>query len=230
MSNQEECIVKFNNVMHGLLGYDEEASWVNLDDSIITLAQSAASNFLKSWPDNFIAKRWLEKITEFHKRVGRNKQVEEKRPSVFSASPIEAAFARQVKNAEKRSLMLADKNRENNEDDDTKILGDDDELNIDCDVDDIDDDEGFDNLGSDDECVDDEKSAEKQKKSDEPDAKTRKRALQHVSTLDARELVVKWMIDEAKISGDKGIISRAVKNFPQHFRGNYKANVQKASR
>ena len=84
MSNEQECVEKFNKVMHALLDYDAEASWADLDDSMIELAHSTATNFLKSWPGNFIAKSWLGKIADFKKRVQHNQlQVQEKRPSVF---------------------------------------------------------------------------------------------------------------------------------------------------
>ena len=42
---------------------------------------------------------------------------------------------------------------------------------------------------------------------------------------------MKWMKEEVRTSGtDKKIATKAVKEFPDHFRGQYKANVQKASR
>src|SRR5437588_139695 len=41
---------------------------------------------------------------------------------------------------------------------------------------------------------------------------------------------INWMIDDAKINGEKGVAIRAIAKFPQHFRGNYKANHIKATR
>lgn len=59
----------------------------------------------------------------------------------------------------------------------------------------------------------------------------RKRSLQQVSTLQARKRVVTWMVEEVEKSGsDKHIPSKAVKKFPEQFRGNEKANLNKASR
>lgn len=52
----------------------------------------------------------------------------------------------------------------------------------------------------------------------------------HVNLLSDRYTVTKWMIDRAAIEGEKHIISKAVRNFPQFFPGNAKANLQKVSR
>ena len=61
-------------------------------------------------------------------------------------------------------------------------------------------------------------------------SKGQKRRLQQVSTKSDRVKVMEWMIDEANRCGDKHIPSKAIKNFPQLFRGAEKANLQKASR
>ena len=62
------------------------------------------------------------------------------------------------------------------------------------------------------------------------DDKTRKRSLQQVSTKKVRKEVIAWMIKHVEKEGAKFISSSAVKEFPQHFRGNLKANLQKTSR
>jgi hypothetical protein len=60
---------------------------------------------------------------------------------------------------------------------------------------------------------------------------TSKRSLQQVLGPAKKKVIAKWMIDEAERSGsDDKIISKAVKHFPLWFRGNQKANLQKASR
>ena len=55
-------------------------------------------------------------------------------------------------------------------------------------------------------------------------------ALQHVLINAARIRVARWMTDEADKSGEKFIVSRAVRRFPDLFRGKDKANNSKASR
>jgi hypothetical protein len=61
-------------------------------------------------------------------------------------------------------------------------------------------------------------------------SKNGKRALQHVSTMATRKAVVSWMIEDEAVHGEKCLISRAVKAFPEHFCGNDKANLAKVSR
>jgi hypothetical protein len=61
-------------------------------------------------------------------------------------------------------------------------------------------------------------------------SKGQKRRLQQVSTKSDRVKVMEWMIEEASRCGEKHIASKAVKNFPEMFRGTEKANLQKASR
>jgi hypothetical protein len=61
-------------------------------------------------------------------------------------------------------------------------------------------------------------------------SKNGKRALQHVSTMATRKTVVSWMIEDEAIHGEKCLISRTVKAFPEHFCGNDKANLAKVSR
>ncbi len=57
-----------------------------------------------------------------------------------------------------------------------------------------------------------------------------KRNLQHVTTLESRVKVLKWMKEEEKV-GAKKIPSRAVALFPEHFRSmTANANLQKANR
>lgn len=52
----------------------------------------------------------------------------------------------------------------------------------------------------------------------------------HVNKLSDRYAVTKWMKEEAGRNGERYIISKAVKKFPQFFTGNMKARLQKASR
>jgi len=61
-------------------------------------------------------------------------------------------------------------------------------------------------------------------------SKNGKRALQHVSTMATRKTVVSWMIEDEAIHGEKCLISRTVKAFPEHFCGKDKANLAKVSR
>ncbi|KAG0607728.1 hypothetical protein M758_8G050100 [Ceratodon purpureus] len=61
-------------------------------------------------------------------------------------------------------------------------------------------------------------------------SKNGKRALQHVSTMATRKAVVSWMIEDEAVHGEKCLISRTVKAFPEHFCGNDKANLAKVSR
>eukprot|EP00474_Spongospora_subterranea_P005517 CRZ05975.1 hypothetical protein [Spongospora subterranea] len=56
------------------------------------------------------------------------------------------------------------------------------------------------------------------------------RRLQHVATIGQRLMVMKWMKEEVERFGDVHIPSKAVKTFPECFRGAEKANLQKASR
>lgn len=51
-----------------------------------------------------------------------------------------------------------------------------------------------------------------------------------VSRIDHRIKCVKWMVHDAEMNGESKVISRAVKNFPDLFRGSMKANLQKSSR
>lgn len=57
-----------------------------------------------------------------------------------------------------------------------------------------------------------------------------RRALQHVIPDLHRFHIVKWMINDASVNGEKNLKSRAVKEFPDHFRGSYNANIMRASR
>jgi hypothetical protein len=59
---------------------------------------------------------------------------------------------------------------------------------------------------------------------------SRQRQLQQVSTKSDRTKVMQWMIDEVNSGSDENIASKAVRNFPELFRGSVKANLQKASR
>ena len=58
----------------------------------------------------------------------------------------------------------------------------------------------------------------------------KKRALQQVVTRYARKEVILWMTEDAAANGERNLASRAVRAFPVYFRGNEKANLQKASR
>jgi hypothetical protein len=227
--SQEELTEKFNETMHGLLGYNNGANWMILDESVIEAARATAAEFLKTSSGNFIATQWMSKITAFQNTKMTKKQVKVKAPSVFSPSPIEAAFARQ----EHASTLYKTKAEHNINLPGGKI-GDDPAIQA---IDDEEENEGpEDEEGSQDsedkeenEEIDDE--AEEIKNQDVgPPTATRKRALQHVSTLDVRQTVIAWMLGQSLATGDNNIVSRAVHNFPNHFRGSYKANVQKASR
>jgi hypothetical protein len=59
---------------------------------------------------------------------------------------------------------------------------------------------------------------------------SRKRRVQHVSTLKSRREVVRWMVSVAGADGEKHVPSRAVRQFPSVFRAVEKANLMKASR
>lgn len=61
----------------------------------------------------------------------------------------------------------------------------------------------------------------------EPFANNRRK--HHVAKLRDRYTVVSWMLEQAAETGADNIASRAVRQFPQHFPGNTKANLQKAS-
>ena len=66
---------------------------------------------------------------------------------------------------------------------------------------------------------------------DEEARQCRKRALQHVATRRTRRNIVQWMENFVEQEGNaEHIASKAVKRFPEHFRGSQKANLQKASR
>ena len=59
---------------------------------------------------------------------------------------------------------------------------------------------------------------------------TGKRRLQQVSTLSYRHRVVQWMIADAEQNREAKIASRTIRNFPDQFRGEQKANLMKTSR
>ncbi|KAL3683896.1 hypothetical protein R1sor_001918 [Riccia sorocarpa] len=71
-----------------------------------------------------------------------------------------------------------------------------------------------------------------QEASETPQSRSGKRAVQHVSTKQERQRVVKWMkAYAAEVGSEDSICSIAVKNFPTLFRQpNINANLQKASR
>lgn len=52
----------------------------------------------------------------------------------------------------------------------------------------------------------------------------------HVNKLSERYQATKWMMDTVAEDGPKHLISKCVKNFPQIFPGNMKANLGKESR
>ncbi|KAL3702229.1 hypothetical protein R1sor_020251 [Riccia sorocarpa] len=58
----------------------------------------------------------------------------------------------------------------------------------------------------------------------------RKRSLQQVVTLQAKCRVVKWMIDDEQVHEKKGLMSRCVLKFSEHFCGTVNANCMKATR
>ena len=62
------------------------------------------------------------------------------------------------------------------------------------------------------------------------DAQPRRRNVHHVSTLSARKAVVQWMIMDSEIHplGERGLISRTLQTWPEHFPGAPKAIRMKA--
>ena len=57
----------------------------------------------------------------------------------------------------------------------------------------------------------------------------RKRSLQQVVSIGNRRETIRWMMNEFDANGKKELLSKTVANFPEYFRGSYKANHQKAS-
>lgn len=61
-----------------------------------------------------------------------------------------------------------------------------------------------------------------------PVAQTRRRKV-HVNTLAQSYSGTTWMVDHATSNGSKHIASKYVRQFPQYFAGNTKANLEKAA-
>lgn len=64
----------------------------------------------------------------------------------------------------------------------------------------------------------------------EPSASTSERHVQHVLTRPQRYKVVQWMAQKSAADTPKKIPSQAVAHFPEYFRGNRNANLQRAMR
>jgi hypothetical protein len=64
------------------------------------------------------------------------------------------------------------------------------------------------------------------------DAQPRRQNVHHVSTLSARKAIVQWMIMDSEIHplGKRGLISRTLQTWLEHFLGAPKANRMKATR
>ena len=58
----------------------------------------------------------------------------------------------------------------------------------------------------------------------------RPRALQQVSTIHTRKTVVAWMVDDQELRGSRGLYSRTVQAFPEHFRAQHSTNLVRATR
>jgi hypothetical protein len=56
------------------------------------------------------------------------------------------------------------------------------------------------------------------------------RALQQVSTIHTRKTVVAWMVEDEAHNGARGLPSRTVRAFPEHFRSDQRANLVRAAR
>ena len=54
--------------------------------------------------------------------------------------------------------------------------------------------------------------------------------VKHVSTKKTRLLVIKWMLSTAQREGTKGLLSKCIHKFPQHFRQAEHSNMTKASK
>ena len=54
--------------------------------------------------------------------------------------------------------------------------------------------------------------------------------VKHVSTKKTRLLVIKWMLSTAQREGTKGLLSKCIHEFPQHFRQAEHSNMTKASK
>ena len=52
----------------------------------------------------------------------------------------------------------------------------------------------------------------------------RKRKLQQVVPISDRVRVMKWMMDDALVNGEKGVVVRTIANFPSQFCGEYKVS------
>lgn len=59
---------------------------------------------------------------------------------------------------------------------------------------------------------------------------TQRRSLQHVIPDLHRYRIAQWMISDAAMNGEKKLMSRTLKQFPDHFRGAYNAKIMRASR
>jgi hypothetical protein len=180
-------------------------------------ARVIAIEFLRTWPCNFIAKQWISKMTAFeNSKMTKTHFQNKKTPSVFSPSPIEAAFARQndsntlSKCYEKLNINFS----EDSADDLAKDEMDDEDV-----PEEIADEEFSEEIQEANMNEDDVEEVEAEDNGP-PVATKKKRAFQHVSTLDMRRTVVSWMVNESLNAGDKNIVSRAVQNFPNHFRAN----------
>lgn len=57
-----------------------------------------------------------------------------------------------------------------------------------------------------------------------------KHGIQHVLTYQDRFTIFRWTVENATTHGERGVICRTVRNFSSHFRGEYKANIVRASR
>lgn len=64
---------------------------------------------------------------------------------------------------------------------------------------------------------------------DQSEQAGRKRRLQHVVDNRSKARVVQWMVQSFEQEGRKGLCAKAIKQFPQQFRGSDKANLGKAS-
>lgn len=56
------------------------------------------------------------------------------------------------------------------------------------------------------------------------------RQVHHVSTLAVRRSVLTWMVSNEVSEGEKGVVARALKQFPEAFPGSYQSNYMKALR
>ena len=53
----------------------------------------------------------------------------------------------------------------------------------------------------------------------------RKRSLQKVSTILKRVEAIKWLVEDANETGEKGVVLRTIDQFPSEFRGKYNVKL-----